>query len=436
MSVPFGATAPKLDDILAAVKAGKASANALSTSNLEVNFLPDPRLLDGRHANNPWLLELPDPMNKLVWDNAAFISQTTAKALGVDTGDVIKLGKNGGGSLAIPVCVSPGQATTRSPCTSAGVAPTRAASAGTPSSPAKIASPSRSTSIRSSKFHANNGHARGFNAYPLRTSDAMGFADGFTATKTGQTYKLVTTHDHHSMEGRPIAIDTTLEDAKANPDFTREKSPDPKVLPLWTTVEYKEHKWGMAIDLSTCTGCNACVIACQAENNIAIVGKDQVSRGREMSWMRIDRYFLGNDEIEPQVAYQPVACVHCEQAPCENVCPVNATEHSPEGLNDMAYNRCIGTRYCANNCPYKVRRFNFLEWQGDPALRRFAGDDQDAVQPERDGPHARRHGEVQLLRPAHRGGQDLRSTRRPHDARRRRGERLRAGLPDQRHRVR
>ncbi len=196
--------------------------------------------------------------------------------------------------------------------------------------------------------------------------------DGFKAGKTGKTYKLVTTHEHHSMEGRPIAIDATLEEFKKNPDFPEWKTaerpgtPDPKVLPLWTPQEYTEHKWGMAIDLSMCTGCNACTVACQAENNIAFVGKDQVSRGREMYWIRIDRYFVGNEAADPAVAYQPVACVHCEQAPCENVCPVNATTHSPEGLNDMAYNRCVGTRYCANNCPYKVRRFNYLEFQGDP----------------------------------------------------------------------
>jgi molybdopterin-containing oxidoreductase family iron-sulfur binding subunit len=185
------------------------------------------------------------------------------------------------------------------------------------------------------------------------------------------------------MEGRPVAIDGTLEQYKKNATFVqfpdeerKEKnergeiigvrgsgSPDPTVMPLWDPLKYEGVlKWGMGIDLTTCTGCNACVIACMVENNVPAVGKEQVWRGREMHWLRVDRYFVGLDEDNPQIAFQPVMCVQCEQAPCENVCPVNATAHSPEGLNDMAYNRCIGTRYCANNCPYKVRRFNFLNY--------------------------------------------------------------------------
>jgi molybdopterin-containing oxidoreductase family iron-sulfur binding subunit len=168
------------------------------------------------------------------------------------------------------------------------------------------------------------------------------------------------------MEGRPIAIDATLEEYREEPDFASYRSVDPvSTPPLWKQQDYSEgHKWGMAIDLSACTGCNACVVACQAENNIPAVGKLEVERGREMHWLRIDRYFVGDDENDPSIAVQPVTCQQCEEAPCENVCPVNATVHSPEGLNDMLYNRCVGTRYCANNCPYKVRRFNYLDWHG------------------------------------------------------------------------
>ncbi len=370
MNAPFNSITPNVDDIVTAFAAAAKSAPARAargTGNLEVNFLPCSRLMDGRHANNPWLLELPDPMSKVVWDNAAYISINTAKELGVDTNDVIKLGRPGGGSIEIPVCVVPGQAD-HSITLHLGWGRTNAGRyGGSPDHAADDRFAWKPNVYPIIQFHPDNGQIHGFDVYPLRTSDAQGFADGFTAEKTGKTYTLVTTHEHHTMEGRPIAIDTTLAEYKKTPDFPQWRSPDPKVLPLWTTVDYsKGHKWGMVIDLATCTGCNSCVIACQAENNIAVVGKDQVSRGREMYWMRIDRYYIGDEAAEPQVAYQPVACVHCEQAPCENVCPVNATEHSPEGLNDMAYNRCIGTRYCANNCPYKVRRFNYLEFQGDP----------------------------------------------------------------------
>jgi Fe-S-cluster-containing dehydrogenase component len=331
-----------------------------------VSFLADPKLLDGRHANNPWLQELPDPLSKLVWDNAAYISQGTAKALGVSNNDVVRLGRDGGPSLEVPVFILPGTADN---CVALhlGWGRTNAGRfGGLPEHAADDRYAAPAGIYPFAQQLPNNGAIHGFNAYAIRTSDVLGFGDGFKATKIGKTYKLVTTHEHHTMEGRPIAIDATLEEFKKTPDFPAWQTPDPDVLPLWDEQPNVDHKWGMAIDLSTCTGCNSCTIACQAENNIAFVGKDQVSRGREMYWIRIDRYFVGDEATNPKVAYQPVACVHCEQAPCENVCPVNATEHSPEGLNDMVYNRCVGTRYCGNNCPYKVRRFNYLEFQGDP----------------------------------------------------------------------
>lgn len=337
-SFAFTPSEVKGTEIAAELSKVQAPKKPISGANVEVVFLADPKMLDGRHANNPWLQELPDPMTKIVWDNAAHISATTAKELGIESGDMIELSREGA-RIEIAAWIQPGQA-------------------------------DGSISVhlgwgRSSAGRYGTNH--GFNVNPLRSLDAMGFTDGVVVKKTGGKYQLSQTQDHHSMEGRPIAIDATLDQYKATPNFPQFRSPNPKVLPLWKPVDYsKGHKWGMNIDLSSCTGCNACVVACQAENNIPTVGKDQVERGREMHWLRIDRYFLGDDIADPEVALQPVACVQCEDAPCENVCPVNATAHSPEGLNDMAYNRCIGTRYCANNCPYKVRRFNFLEYQGDP----------------------------------------------------------------------
>jgi molybdopterin-containing oxidoreductase family iron-sulfur binding subunit len=309
----------------------------LGKDNIEVSFEPDFALHDGRHANNLWALELPRPMTKLVWDNAALMSPATRDALGVKDAQMIRLSK-GGNSVEIPVWAVPGHADF---CITLSLGWGRT-SAG------------------------RYGNGKGFDVYPLRTSDAMDFTDGVSVEPLRETYKLVQTQTHDRMEGRPIAIDATLDEYRKEPDFASYRSVDPvSTPPLWKQQDYSEgHQWGMVIDLSTCTGCNACVIACQAENNIPVVGKFEVERGREMHWLRIDRYFVGDDENDPQVAVQPVTCQQCEEAPCENVCPVNATTHTPEGLNDMAYNRCVGTRYCANNCPYKVRRFNYLDWHG------------------------------------------------------------------------
>ena len=331
----------------------------------------------------------------MCWDNVGFVSGATAKALGIDNGTMIRLSKDGGNAIDVAVWITPGQAD---------------------NSIAVMMGWGRQKVGRYGDKH-------GFDVMPLRTSDNLGWSSNVKAKvlevgeiddirpkyrKIGMAagespmparirpddpfdvdhkYKISQTQEHDTMEGRPVAIDATFEQYRKNPQFPQfpdeerkdldqhgntigvraHGSPDPDVGPLWG--DWKEeaffknnHRWGMAIDLTSCTGCNACVIACQIENNVPAVGKEQVWRGREMYWIRIDRYFVGDEKADPQIAYQPVACVHCEQAPCENVCPVNATEHSPEGLNDMAYNRCIGTRYCANNCPYKVRRFNFLNY--------------------------------------------------------------------------
>ena len=372
---PLGAVPVRDADVATAVGQLKAG-RPLNSENLEIAFAPDPKLFDGRHANNAWLLELPDPMTKIVWDNAAYLSPATAAALGVASGDVIQLSRSGAQTIEIPAWILPGHAN-NSITVNLGWGRTRAGRYGG-TEDARDWAKEVDTYPITQKLPIN-GKMRGFNVAPLRTSDAMGFAEGVKIGKTDKKYRLTQTQDHHSMEGRPVAIDATLVEYKQTPNFPQYRTPDPddkKMLPLWNTVDYtKGHRWGMSIDLNACTGCNACVIACQSENNIPVVGKDQVDRGREMHWLRIDRYYRNGyagskdehlDENDPLVAVQPVACVQCEEAPCENVCPVNATAHSPEGLNDMAYNRCIGTRYCANNCPYKVRRFNYLEFQGDP----------------------------------------------------------------------
>lgn len=330
-SVPPTADAARIG---AAVSAA-ATAPAASKDSLEVVFLPCAKLYDGRHANNAWLLELPEPMTRISWDNAALLSQKTATELGLRSGDIVKLSK-GQQSIEIPAWVLPGNAHY-----SIGL-----------------------TLGWGREKTGRYGRNFGFDVYPLRTSENLGFASGVRLEKTGRRHEFAQTQDHHDMAGRPIALEASLTEYQADPFFSMKRSPTPRTLPLWREVEYTGHKWGMSIDLNTCTGCGACVIACQSENNIPTVGREMVARGREMHWLRLDRYFLGDDVNELEgTNFQPLACQQCEEAPCENVCPVNATAHSPEGLNDMAYNRCIGTRYCANNCPYKVRRFNYLNWQ-------------------------------------------------------------------------
>ena len=297
----------------------------------EVIFRPDPAIYDGRFANNGWLQELPRPITKLTWDNAAIVSPGTAHILGVDTGDMLQLTYQGR-SLRAPAWIQPGHVD-GAVTLHLGYGRTRAGRAGT---------------------------GVGFNPYGLRTAEALWHDGGLDAKKVEGSYVFATTQNEHTLDTRRhIFRAGDIEDYKKNPESVHAGSEDPpRGLTLYPEWKYEGHAWGMAIDLTSCTGCSACVVACQAENNIAVVGKDQVRRGRAMHWLRVDSYYKGEIN-DPEIDNQPVTCMQCENAPCELVCPVQATNHSSEGLNDMVYNRCVGTRYCSNNCPYKVRRFNF-----------------------------------------------------------------------------
>jgi molybdopterin-containing oxidoreductase family iron-sulfur binding subunit len=306
-------------------------------ADLEVVFRPDPTIHDGRYANNTWLQELPKPITMLTWENAITLGPATAERLGLTDGDVAEL-RYAGRTLQGPVMVVPGQAEASVGVT-LGYGRQRAAGAAT---------------------------GAGYNAYAVRTAADPWIGSGASLAKTGQRQSLAITKDHHTMEGRDIARSATLSeyDAGAPPASA---SSEHATGALFPARAYPGNAWGMSIDLGACLGCQACVVACQAENNIPVVGKEQVLRGREMHWLRVDAYLEGTgaDQLPVPGArriHQPVPCMHCENAPCELVCPVEATVHSSEGLNDMVYNRCLGTRYCSNNCPYKVRRFNFLEF--------------------------------------------------------------------------
>jgi molybdopterin-containing oxidoreductase family iron-sulfur binding subunit len=316
-----------LEDALLDLAKGDRGLDAL-----EVNLRPDPNLLDGRFANNAWLQELPRPWTRLTWDNAILLGPDTATALGLRSQDEVELTAQGQ-TLAAPVWVLPGH-------------------------------PERSATIHlgyGRKRAGAVGNGVGFDAYPLRSFGRPWLIPMARLTKTGRRLELACTQDHHSMENRGLVRSAALQHYHEHPEFAREHAEPGPEMSLYPGFGYDGYAWGMTVDLSACTGCNACVIACQAENNIAVVGKDQVLRGRELHWLRIDRYFEG-DPAAPRVVHQPVMCQHCEQAPCEVVCPVEATVHSSEGLNEMVYNRCVGTKYCSNNCPYKVRRFNFYEY--------------------------------------------------------------------------
>ena len=330
--IPDTALEPRTTDGLRLILAD-VELPASAPSGLELVFRPDPTIWDGSFANNGWLQELPKPLTKLTWDNVALISPNTAQRLGLAKEDLVELRYRGRSVLA-PVWVMPGHAD-EAVTVSLGYGRWRAGRIGT---------------------------SLGFNAYALRTSDAPWFGTGLEIHKTGGRYLLATTQEHFRMEGRNLVRAATLEEYLTHPGFAHalghEPAPGQTLYPLYA---YPGYAWGMAIDLNTCIGCSACVVACQAENNIPIVGKIEVERGREMHWLRIDRYYKGELDA-PETYYQPVLCMHCEMAPCEVVCPVAATVHSHEGLNDMVYNRCVGTRYCSNNCPYKVRRFNFFQY--------------------------------------------------------------------------
>jgi MoCo/4Fe-4S cofactor protein with predicted Tat translocation signal len=317
---------------------------ALNQQAIEVVFRPDPTIGDGRWANNAWLQELPKPLTKITWDNVVALSPATAWRLGLTTGDVANL-NIGGWRASGPVLALPGQADNSATIT-LGYGRRRAGHVGT---------------------------GIGLNGYLLRTSSAPAIASGLQIEKTGKTYLMAATQTHHPIErnnqqveeesenafARDLVRIATLEEFRKNPQFAKESEEEVATgLSLYQPFRYKGYAWGMSIDLSRCTGCEACVIACYAENNIAVVGKYEVMAGRDMQWIRVDNYFRGSLE-NPETYFQPVPCMHCEQAPCELVCPVGATLHSSEGLNEMVYNRCVGTRYCSNNCPYKVRRFNF-----------------------------------------------------------------------------
>ncbi|HEY1215378.1 MAG TPA: 4Fe-4S dicluster domain-containing protein, partial [Bryobacteraceae bacterium] len=314
---------------------------ARSQDSLEVVFRPDPTIDDGSYSNNGWLQELPKPQSKMTWDNVISIGPLAATQLKISMGDVLRVTANGK-QLEGPAWILPGHA-------------------------------DGSVTVTfgyGREISGRVGTKIGYNAYSIQTAAEPFLTTHGSIAKTGKTYRLANVQETQTMAGRDPVRSIDLAEFLKRPDFPTEE-PENKPLPDAHSLYYPDqfpytgYKWGMAIDLNVCTGCSACIIACQSENNIAVVGKDQVARGRHMHWIRVDRYYSGSLD-EPAIHNQPVPCMHCEDAPCEVVCPVGATVHSNEGINQMVYNRCVGTRYCSNNCPYKVRRFNFYlysDWQ-------------------------------------------------------------------------
>jgi len=304
----------------------------------ELHFYESVALREGRHANNPWLQELPDPISKVTWGNYAAVSPQLAEKLSLRDGDVVKL-TTSRSTVELPAFVQPGQE-------------------------------ARTVSVAigyGRSLVGKAGQGVGVNVYPLTSlaGSTRRFSAALKVEQTGRKQSVASTQSHFSMEGRPIVLETSLDDLQSETSANREGS---EALPtLWAERLQGEHAWGMAIDMNACTGCSACVVACQAENNVPVVGKDQVERIRIMHWIRIDRYYTGTADA-PESVHQPMMCQHCQNAPCETVCPVLATTTSSEGLNQQVYNRCIGTRYCANNCPYKVRRFNWYNYTENTAF--------------------------------------------------------------------
>jgi molybdopterin-containing oxidoreductase family iron-sulfur binding subunit len=324
-----------------AAPASRPPAAAPAPGALEVVFRPDPTVGDGRYANLGWLQELPKPITKLTWDNAALVSPATAQRLGVENGQIVEL-RYRGRTVKAPIWTLPGQAED-TVTLHLGYGRTRA---------------------------GRVGNGAGFDANLIRTSDAPWNGAGLEIAKTGDTQALSCAQDHWSIDvnagERHLVRSVTLEEYAKEPEAIKEQVEiPPRDMTLYPNFKYDGHAWGMSIDLNSCVGCSACVVACVAENNIPVVGREQVAKGREMHWIRVDRYFSGAPQHSETVRahFQPLPCQQCENAPCEQVCPVAATSHSDEGLNDQVYNRCIGTRYCQNNCPYKVRRFNFFLYQ-------------------------------------------------------------------------
>lgn len=355
---PFPQVIPAISTSLAS-----SVSQAVNTTDvaegIELVIRPDSTLFDGRYANNAWLQELPDPMTKITWDNVAKISPATAKKLGVEKPelgraymDLLEITVDGR-KVEIAAWIQPGHA-----------------------------DDSITVTVGYGRKNVGKvGNGIGVNTYPLRTSKTLLFATNVAVKNTGKRYPVASTQDHHNMEGRDLIKYATIEEYREHSDFAHFYEDKPVEMPgqSYDDEEAKEGplsifnplaqadypdyepQWGMAIDLNACTGCGVCTIACQAENNIPIVGKERVGNGREMHWIRTDRYYAG-DVNNPAALHQPVPCMQCELAPCEQVCPVAATTHSDDGINQMTYNRCIGTRYCLNNCPYKVRRFNFFNY--------------------------------------------------------------------------